>query len=189
MQEPEFASKIKHEYRNINAMIEETSNILEGVTRIQGQGLELQYSRWTMYLCLVKKLDPKGVCYGVRWAKYRISTSSGRKSWYDGWLPGKVPPSTVRLMSPEDKHKFKELNTFAAEISDIRHRLTSKKKSILATFQNIGRTEKPRLQGARQRFKALQEGVQDSEFKEDQEGLQCIEFEEEAEYDCNFEML
>lgn len=156
MQDLKKKLNVKREYSRLNEMIRQTSEVLEALVQNQPSAMVLPYSRKTMYLCLVKRYDQKSVCYGVRWTKYRINPETGRKAWYKGWSPGKVPPATQNLLSPEDKQRFKEIDSFAFEVSDLRHTLTSKKKRIIATFQNINQTDKPCMQEILEEIKALE---------------------------------
>lgn len=157
MKNSELKSKIRQEYANLNDKIRQTSELLVSLVQTQGSAIKLQYTRKEMYLCLIRKNDNKGRCCGVRWAKYQYSIKNGRRSWYNFKLPGKVPASTVRLMSPEGQHKFAEMDAIAVRISSLRHDLTSKKKRIISTFQNIKTTDDPRLQKILEDYGAIQE--------------------------------
>ena len=155
MRDPEFVSNIRREYVQLDEMIAESSKMLETLVQMQGPAYELQYTRWKMFLCLIKNYDAAGRCCGVRWAKYHFSPKNGKRSWYNGRLPGKIPPSTLRLMSPAEQERFREIDAVAVQLSKLRHSLTSKKKRIFSTFQNIRQTDKPRLQEVTQKFQAL----------------------------------
>lgn len=150
MRGPDFLSNIKREYIDLDEMIAESSRLFEMLVQSQKPAFELQYARWMMYLCLIKNNDAAGKCCGIRWAKYHLSPKTGKRSWYNGTLPGKVPPSTVRLMSPAEQERFREIDATAVQLSNMRHSLTSKKKRILSTFQNIRQTDRPRFAKIRQ---------------------------------------
>jgi len=155
----DFKSKIRQEYAFLNDMIRQTSEMLVGLVRTQGTAMSLQYARKIMYLCLIRKNDGKGRCCGVRWAKYQYSFKTGRRSWYNFKLPGKVPASTLKLMSPDDKNRFQELDALASKILDLRHDLTSKKMRILTTFRHIRDTDEPRLKQILKDYQVLKQGA------------------------------
>ena len=157
MKHSAFKSKIRQEYAFLNDMIRQTSGVLVSLVQTQGSAIRLQYTRKEMFLCLVRKNDDKGRCCGVRWAKYQYSFKNGRRSWYNFKLPGKVPASTIRLMSPGDEARFRALDAIAARILDLRHDLTSKKMRILTTFRHIRGTDEPRLQKILCDFSSMQD--------------------------------
>lgn len=157
---------IGSEYEILKKKIRQTSKILETLVQTQGNAIKLHYSHWTMYLCLVRVTDPSGVCYSVRWAKYRYSVKNGRRSWYKGWAVGKVPPSAVKLMSQEGKEKYRELDKQASEVCELRKGLTSKKKRVWATFHNMKQIEYPRLQELTERFQDTQEAAPEADVEE-----------------------
>lgn len=145
---------VNQEYDELNKMIKETSTMYDDLVLVQGSAFCLQFARWTMYLCLVRQNDGQKSCCAVRWAKYRVS-DGGRKSWYNGWKPGKVPASTKKRIETEDYHRFKELDDMAREISRIRKKLVEKKMRILGTFNSVQATDKPELEKTMKRFEEL----------------------------------
>ncbi len=165
LEDSKFELKIKREYEQLEKMILDTSEMFEELVRMQGPAIKLQYSQRVLYLCLVRENNSYGKCCGVRWAKYQFSSKTGRRSWYNGWLPGKVPPSTVRLMSPEGKRRYQKINKAAISIVQLRRSLTTKKKRILATFQNIKRTDNPRKQEVLEEFNSVR-GFLEAETEE-----------------------
>lgn len=166
-----FKLNVDQEYDNLQQMLKQTSELFERLVRDQGQAICLQYTRWTLYLCLVRQNNGNGECCGVRWAKYRLANES-RKVWYNGWLPGKVPASTIGKIGTEDRHRFRELDNYGKQLIKFRSELVLKKKRIVGTFQSVRQTDSPRLQELLQNIEGMQEeNVQETGVFDPQELL------------------
>lgn len=150
---------LKGEYASLDEMIKQTSTAFEALIQSQGAAFELQYSQGTKYMYLVKKQDSKKTCYGVRWMKYSISPQTGMKRWDLGWSPGKVPASAKKSINSEEQKRFQQIDQLALKISRLRDTLTSKKKRIISTFQNIRQTDKACLQGVLERVETFRNKI------------------------------
>lgn len=135
---------IHEEFQKLNFLLGETSEAMELLVERQGPAIKLHFAKWTMHLCLVRQNDKGGACCGVRWAKYRIDERS-RRSWYNGWLPGKVPSSIKQRMSEEGLQKFDVMNRIAKETMRLRKSLVQKKLRVIGTLQSVMETEESQV--------------------------------------------
>lgn len=152
-----FLFDASQEYERLNDLIKKTSTHFDRLVSGQGAAAPLQHVRWMMYLCLVRQVNKQGQCYSVRWAKYRVS-ETGRRTWYNGWIPGKIPASVKQHLEPADSQKILSLDQFAKELSKVRKDLTTKKKRIRGTFQSIQKTEKPHMERLWETARWLEKG-------------------------------
>lgn len=151
------------QFARVDEMIGQASGMLEQMIQNQDGSATLHYAKRTLRLCLVRVADKDGLCYSARWAKFFVN-QEGKRVWYEGWLPGKVPSSVVQKMDEDEVAWFRDLDRTAKELIRVRKNLTSKKKRIMGTLQSIRQIDAPRLQEMQENLPILQDAEEDVEY-------------------------
>jgi len=152
------AINVTEKYALLEQLIKESTAAIEYFVNHQGPGTRALYAKSIVYLCLVKQKDPQGVCYGLRWAKYKIADETGRRTWYSGWKVGKLPPSVVKKIdTPENQAWVRFLDRQANKLVSVRKDLTTKKKRILGTLQVITDAYRDRVDEIMEETEAAQQ--------------------------------
>lgn len=136
--------KLTENYRILNQMLHQTSEMLNMLVKRQGDNIVLYYPKDMVFMCLARQLDnDKRIC-GVIWKMFRLGNN--RRFWLKGWAVKNTPTgSLTKRMNEHDREKFYELHDMLKKVTAARKDLVNKKRRILATMQAVENFQNQRL--------------------------------------------